>query len=419
MKTPGCTGMRQPDRIARVSSRVTKPSPAMPYTETQRAAAQRFVTHVFTTMAGLWLQHGWTAAGAHSIERLQAADLTPVPLGYRRSMAVARQLFFFAQAWRMTGDESCAERAHALYADLTGRFWDKTHGGWLFSLGDDGRPADPRKDLYGHAFTIFALSHYGAIFGKAEAIDRAKRTHQVVKQHLLLPQGWFAQTASRDWTAPDAALEQDPHMHLLEALLALHAATREAAVLQDAGALVLLFMQRLRSDDGTKVLEHFDAAGRPKDEIGRFVQPGHAYEWYGLLQDYAAASGKSEYRKIAAPLIAWADAQGVDPQHGGIYDRLDTEGRVVSDRKRIWPLTECIKAQAIRAVQTSEPAAYAALDRRIGFLTQHYLTPDGGWREFLRRDLTPDSDYLPATTPYHIAMAALAVAEAYGIKVKA
>ena len=203
----------------------------------------------------------------------------------------------------------------------------------------------------------------------------------------------------------------------MEALLALHAATRDASVLEQAGEVVMLFMQRLRSDDGTKVLEHFDAAGHPNGETGRIVEPGHSYEWVGLLHDYAAARGESQYRVITAPLVAWADAQGVDPQYGGIYDQLDTEGRVVSDRKRIWPMTECVKLQAMHAIATAEPAAYTALDRRIAFLQQHYLTPGGGWREFLRRDLSPDSDYLPATTPYHIATAALKVAEAYGVKV--
>jgi mannose-6-phosphate isomerase len=405
---------------------VTSSSSIPPFTEPQRSTAQRFVAHVFTDMAGLWLDHGWDADGNHSIERLQA-DLMPAPLGYRRSMAVARQLFFFSQAWRVTGTAACAERAHALYADLTGRFWDAEHGGWFFSLktGSDAQaPADPRKDAYGHAFAIFALAEYGAIFGKPAALDWSRRTLEIIKQRLLLPQGWFAQGASRDWRQQDMVLEQNPHMHLLEALLALQAATRDSAILQDgvlrdAADLVMLFMQRLRSDDGTKVLEHFDAAGRPNGENGRIVEPGHSYEWAGLLQEYAAASGEPQYRRIAAQLLAWADTHGFDPQHGGIYDQLDTEGRVVSDRKRIWPLTECIRAQAMRAIETAAPDAYAALDRRIAFLTQHYLTPGGGWREFLRRDLTPDSDYLPATTPYHIATAALKVAEAYEIKVKA
>ncbi len=402
-----------------LETRVTDPSSTIPFTESQRAAARRFAAYAFVDMAGLWLERGWNAAGAHSIERLQAADLVPAPLGYRRSMAVARQLFFFAQAWRVTGNPACAARADALYADLTGRFWDTQHGGWFFSLGDDGRPADDRKDLYGHAFAIFALSHYAAIFNRPAALDWARRTAEVVKQHLLLPQGWFAQAAARDWSTPVAALEQNPHMHLLEAWLALHAAGGDAGALQDATQIVALFSTRLRSADGTKVLEHFDAAGRPQAETGRLVQSGHSYEWYWLLHEYAASSGQPEYRQIAAPLLAWADRHGVDPLHGGIYDQLDIDGSPTLLRKRIWPVAECIKAYAIRATAATDPAGYAALDRWVGFMTTHYFTGpvagmSGGWHEFLRRDLQPDSDYLPATTPYHVAMAALKVMEAFG-----
>jgi mannose/cellobiose epimerase-like protein (N-acyl-D-glucosamine 2-epimerase family) len=396
---------------------MNQPSKAKPYTDAQRIAAQRFVSYTFADMAGLWLRYGWNAAGAHSIERLQA-DRTPARLGYRRSMAVARQLFFMSQAWRVTGNQACAERAHALFTDLTGRFWDAQHEGWFFSLDDAGAGAesgaDARKDLYGHAFAIFALSHYAAIFGKPAAIDWARRTSDVVKRRLLLPQGWFAQGAARDWTQPDVALEQNPHMHMLEAWLALHAATGDAGVLQDTEQLIALYTARLRSADGGKVLEHFDAEGRPQQEKGQHVQPGHLYEWYWLLHDYAGLSGQEEYRQVAAPLFDWAERQGVDPEHGGLYDQVDTDGRVVSDRKRIWPVTECIKVHAIRAAATQDAAIYASLDGWIGFIMRHYLTRDGGWHEFLRRDLTPDSDYLPATTPYHVGMAALHVAKAYG-----
>jgi mannose-6-phosphate isomerase len=395
-------------------NRVTESPSAMPYTGAQRATARRFVAYAFGDMADLWLRHGWNATGAHSIERLQAADLAPAPLGFRRSMAAARQLFFFAQAWRVTGRPAYAERAHAIFADLTGRFWDAQQGGWFFSLDDAGVPADAGKDLYGHAFAIFALAQYGAISGSAAAIDWAARTGRLVKQKMLLPRGWFAQRTARDWSAPDAVLEQNPHMHLLEAWLALHAATGDAAALRDAAHIVELFRTRLRAPDGAKVLEHFDAAGSPRAADGRLVQTGHSYEWYGLLHDYAKASGEAEHAAIAAPLLDWAERHGVDPQHGGIYDQVDVEGRVTSDRKRIWPVGECIKAWGWRAATTGAPQDYAALERWIAFLLRHYLVGAGRWHEFLRRDLTPDSDYLPATTPYHVAMAALKAAEAFG-----
>ena len=65
----------------------------------QIGAAREFVGYVMSDMARLWATAGWNAGGKHGHERLQA-DLLPSRLGYRRSMAVGRQLFFFSQAWR-------------------------------------------------------------------------------------------------------------------------------------------------------------------------------------------------------------------------------------------------------------------------------------------------------------------------------
>jgi mannose-6-phosphate isomerase len=323
-------------------------------------------------------------------------------------MVVGRQLFFFSHAWRVTGDAILAERAHALFADLIDRFWDTEHGGWFFSLADDGTPK-ATKDLYGHAFVMFGLAHYGSIFQKPDAIDWAGRTNELVKRHMSLPHGWYAQTATRDWALLDTALEQNPHMHLLEAYLSLHAASGDASYLSDAQHMVAIYTERLRSSDGATVLEHFDINGVPQRDKGRLIQPGHLYEWYWLLNEYADSAGMAVFKASCAPLLAWADAHGVDAHHGGIYGQVDADGAIVSDRKRIWPVTECIKAYATLSRHTGEAGAYATLSHWIAFIGETYFTDRGGWHEYVTRDLRPDSDVMPASTPYHVAMAALEV----------
>jgi mannose-6-phosphate isomerase len=383
------------------------------FTDAQREAAQKFVSYVLGDMAAIWAGTGWDEAGKHGFEQLQA-DRTPSALGYRRSMVVGRQLFFFAQAWRVTGDTILAARAHALFTDLIHRFWDNEHGGWFFALGDDGKPPNATKDLYGHAFVMFGLAHYGSIFQKPEAIDWARRTNELVKRHMSLPQGWYAQTATRDWALLDTALEQNPHMHLLEAYLSLHAASGDASYLADARNMVAIYTERLRSPDGAKVLEHFDINGVPQPQKGRLIQPGHLYEWYWLLNEYADSAGLAAFKASCAPLLAWADAHGVDAHHGGIYGQVDADGSVVNDRKRIWPATECIKAYATLSRQTGDSAVYATLSKWIAHISDVYFTGSGGWHEYVRRDLTPDSDIMPASTPYHVAMAALEVERLLG-----
>jgi mannose-6-phosphate isomerase len=382
------------------------------FSPAQTDAARDFVTYVMRDMAHLWAGAGWNDAGAHSHERLRP-DLAPAALGYRRGMAVGRQMFFFSHAWRLTGEALFAERAHALYADLTTRFWDERNGGWFFSLDGDGAPADTTKDLYAHAFAMFGLAHYGAIFGNVEAFDWASRTNDVVER-LHLSQGWNARTASRDWMPLDTALEQNPHMHLFEAYLSLHAATGDSCYRADAERIVALYTDRLCSPDKTKVIEFFDSNGVPLPDKGRRIEPGHSYEWYWLLNEYAEGAHHPVAKEIAAPLMAWAGRYGVDGRHGGIYSYVDPDGAILDDRKRVWAATECIKAHTVPAREAATPDAYAALSDWIAYVMKTHFAGAGRWHEYVRRDLHPDSDFMPSSTPYHFAMAALEVDRVLG-----
>jgi mannose/cellobiose epimerase-like protein (N-acyl-D-glucosamine 2-epimerase family) len=198
-------------------------------TPDQRCGAQQFVTYTFMDMARLCATNGWDAARSRSVERLQA-DLTPTPLGYRRGMVAGRQLFFFSHAYRLTRDPIFEDRARRLFSDLVSHFWDETNGGWYFSLNDDNTPHDATKDLYGHAFIIFGLAHYLAIFEDKNASDWLYKTNELVLHHFSLPGGWFAPSTTRDWTILGRNLEQNPHMHLLEAYLSSYNATQDGHI---------------------------------------------------------------------------------------------------------------------------------------------------------------------------------------------
>src|ERR1700722_17858744 len=65
----------------------------------ERGLATEFVAYVFRGMASLWAMNGWDSEARRGRERLQL-DLSDSNLGYRRSMVVGRQLFFFSHAFR-------------------------------------------------------------------------------------------------------------------------------------------------------------------------------------------------------------------------------------------------------------------------------------------------------------------------------
>jgi mannose/cellobiose epimerase-like protein (N-acyl-D-glucosamine 2-epimerase family) len=382
-------------------------------TPDQRRGAQQFVTYTFMDMARLCARHGWDAARSRSVERLQA-DLTPAPLGYRRGMVAGRQLFFFSHAYRLMRDPIYEDRARCLFADLVSHFWDKTNGGWYFSLNDDNTPHDATKDLYGHAFIMLGLAHYFAIFADKDALDWLCKTNELVFRHFSLPEGWFAPSTTRDWAILGRNLEQNPHMHLLEAYLSSYNATQDDSFLKCSTQIMAIYTEILLTPDGSKVLEHLDENGRPSGKEGNSIQPGHLYEWYWLVSEYADIAGLPAYRATCAPIKAWADRWGLDPGAGGIYDMVDTGGNVVSNRKRIWPVTECIKALVTLTRINCGEQSYETLAHWIKFIGEKYCTADGTWHEYLNQGLKPDCDYMPLSTPYHVGMAALEVERLLG-----
>lgn len=383
------------------------------FTPDQSRVAREFVGYTFMDMARLCATRGWDEPRGRSVERLQA-DLTPAPLGYRRGMVAGRQLFFFSHAYRLTMDPIFEDRARRLYADLLDHFWDKTHGGWYFSVDDYNTPHDATKDLYGHAFIMFGLSHYAAIFSDADASNWIEQTNELVFHHFRLPGGWFAPSTTRDWAILGRNLEQNPHMHLLEAYLSAFDATRDEAFIKCATEIMSIYTELLRTHDGSKVLEHFDENGQPAAARGNLIEPGHLYEWYWLVNEYADIAGLPAYRAACTPIIAWADRWGIDPGAGGIYDQVDSDGNVVSNRKRMWPVTECIKAFATLVRISGSEQSKGSLTQWTTFIQERYCTKGGAWHEYLDRNLRPDCDYLPLSTPYHVAMAALEVERLLG-----
>ena len=356
----------------------------------------------FITMVENWTGPGWdpTRLGFH--ERL-TPTLQPVPgFGYRRLHLCARQLYVLSRAPALLGTAPSA-RTEQVFRLLAERFHDDRHGGFFLSLDLDGAPLDRRKDLYGHAFVLFGLAAYHAASGDPAALTLARQSLAEIRQHLAMPGGWFAAIATEDWTECDAALSQNPHMHLLEACLALEAVDADPAWCQTADALVDLFHRHLYDPAGQALGEFYDEAGRPHPETGHWVEPGHQFEWAWLLYAHAERRGTTP-PDAADALIAQGARRGTDPLEGGLFDRIDRAGGIVAETKRIWPVCEAIKAYAIRWRRRSDPADRTAMLHWLGLLATHYLREGGRWHEHLNRDLTPLLSDMPGTTPYHLLM---------------
>jgi len=95
----------------------------------------------------------------------------PLPPQRYRAMACARQLYLFANLIDTPHAPLARPRAAALFDSLQRHFHDPQHGGWFYSIDAQGQPLDRRKDLYTHAFVIFACAHYLGRLGRISQAD--------------------------------------------------------------------------------------------------------------------------------------------------------------------------------------------------------------------------------------------------------
>ncbi len=75
---------------------------------------------------------------------------------------MSRILWTFSAAYQWGKKKEHLEMADAAYKELLKQFKDETFGGFYWSVDHLGTPLAQRKQLYGQAFALYALTEYAA-----------------------------------------------------------------------------------------------------------------------------------------------------------------------------------------------------------------------------------------------------------------
>ncbi len=361
------------------------------------AAAAR--AWLFDAALPIWWTHGFDREAACFHERL-ALDAKPVR-SPRRVRAQARQTYVYACAGALGWPGPWRAAVEAGAEVLTGRALH-ADGGVIHTLDADGRPGDLRRDLYDTAFVIFALAHAGRALGdRPDLIAHAARLADWVEETWRDPAGGYHEGE----VAAVPPRRQNPHMHLLEALLALHEATGAPRFLARADAIAALFTTRLLDRENGAVLEYFTPDWAPAPgEDGRIAEPGHQFEWAWLL-DRRRRLGGAGAPSEAEALLAHGERFGVD-RSGTAIDEVWAEGGVRTPTARLWPQTERIKANIVAYERTGDGAAAGAAHQAFEALMRYCAVPIPGlWRDRKQPDGGFVEEAAPASSFYHIILA--------------
>ncbi len=349
------------------------------------AAALR--DHFARVILPIWQGPGFNAALGLPYEAVAADGRTPLPVARYRAMACARQMFVFALSGEM-------QHAQRLFESLTHVFQDTTHGGWFYSVDAQGAPLDTTKDLYTHAFIVFACAEYGARSGNRDALDIVHAAASLIEDRFGAGNGLLHAALAADFSPTGGAPLQNPLMHLTEAWLAARAATQDAAfdtsLARLGGAIARTFVHQPTGC----------IAELPIGSTDNRLEPGHQFEWFWLVRQAGDVLAGSGLRESLAQAFSFAHERGVDAATGGVHAALDEAGGIKDSTQRIWAQTEYLRALAVH----DDAGVRALLPQQIERFRPRFLNARG-WVECKTLAGGVARDDMPSTTPYHLATA--------------
>ena len=331
------------------------------------------------------------------------------------SLLTARILWTYAAAFRQYGTPAYLDMAHYAYQSLINLFWDKTYAGLYWEISADGTPLKPRKQIYGQAFGVYALTEYFAASGDQQALDKAITIFRAIENNSFDPvNGGYLEACSQSWhTISDVRLSeqdmnvmksQNTHLHILEAYTNLLRVWPDALLFKQQKALIDVMLYRITNPQTHHLILFLDADWTPKSNL---ISYGHDIEASWLLYEATEVVGSEDLMQAVKPrILKMAQTtynEGLDID-GALFYESTPDGEV-NKRKSWWPQVEAAVG-FLNAYQLSRNDYFLSATLNCwDFIEQHLVDHKyGGWFRYANHGI-PEIDEEPKVSfwkcPYH------------------
>jgi mannose-6-phosphate isomerase len=348
--------------------------------------------------APMWAQRGRTSGGLFA-ERMSLSG-EPDP-SYFRVFVQARHIFSFVQIGKMGWTGPWRELVGQTTETLIERA-KRDDGFFVHRLDARANPLDTRADLYDQAFVLFALGTAGGALDRSDWFDEAEALLDRIEGNWRLSTGGFSEGEIVD----TRVRRQNPHMHLLEAFLALAEASGRVRFREAALTIAELAQQKFIDSGSGALLEYFTDGLEPAAGIeGKIAEPGHCFEWAWLFERLSL-TGWDAGASISDELTKFARTNGIDSIRNVAINEVLVDGSAHDGKARLWPQTERLKAASSRFRRLgSDLEATEAASAADGLAQYLNGVGPGLWRDKLREDGTWIDELAPGSSLYHISCA--------------
>lgn len=356
----------------------------------------RFIEEILPT----WAKAGFDESCGQFVEYLEL-DGSRQRSGDVRTRTVARQIYVHAHAAHLgvapSGSLAMAETA---FANLHRVAWvGGQRGGYGRAFDRHSEIlTDPVRDLYDNACVLLALSWLLTATGKEVYRHRIDLTVSAIDRTLKDAFGGWAEDSAG--TLPR---RQNPHMHYLEATLALCENNRTSAHMRaEARTFALLRSHFLGGPEG-RLHEFFGPQWELAARYGSDrLEPGHMCEWVWLTTRHDMLVD-SDNTRICLNLFSTALAIGRMEGSPFLLDAVSAVETIPPSR-RLWPQVEMLKACLALHERLGTRGHLVEANEMASAILRAYMTgaPEGCWHDCLDTKGMPTARTIPASSLYHL-----------------
>jgi mannobiose 2-epimerase len=322
---------------------------------------------------------------------------------------------------RLTWTSAAAARRFpaqaSLYLDMTRRgaacladkLWDKNGGGFFWQVGTNGQPISDTKQMYGHAFGIYALAASYQATKDPATLDLAKKAFQWLEEHAHdnVNKGYFENVGAdgkpvvrgggNSVGAGAGQKSMNTSIHILEALTGLYEVWPDPLLKTRVQEMLEICRDKVYSEPGylTQFLSADWQRTTSPDSFGHDVEAGY------LMVEAADVLGQDDPRAWVAArhLVDHALQYGWDNQLGGLYDSgaMNAQGVVTGSlrtEKIWWVEAEQLNALLLQHEHVGKETTkyWDAFVKEWDWINKYQIDhANGGWWATVQADGTPAS----------------------------
>lgn len=264
----------------------------------------------------------------------------------------ARILYTFSSAYLLTQQKQYLAMAQRAYRYLLDFFHDEPNGGFYWSLNPDGTLLDGKKQVYGQAFAIYALSEYYKATQNQQALELAKVTYQLLEKYSYdeVYTGYIEAHDQAWGLIADLRLSKkdqnekksmNTHLHVIEAYANLYSVWPNGALKNAIVQLLNNFREHIVDAKNFHLHLFFTEDWQVKSSLVSF---GHDIEAAWLLYEAAEIINDQTqmvYFKQLALKMADVAAKGLTENGGLLYEYDATTNHWIKEY-HWWPQAEAM-----------------------------------------------------------------------------